>query len=594
MLIMNNGFVYCVTSETYAKRNIYKIGATRDINERIKAYNTHSPEKYDIIMLSKLLFDKFKTERFLKRTLETYHFRGEYYKCNINRIEDAFNSIPKKHFHDCIDKTDDDESDDEDVEFDQTFFAQTIFELAGDSFIYKRINDNCNKLYCFNGKYWTRNKIEMHRFISDQLYEHCMALIADVYSKSKKRKKLINQVHQIRYLQAKKNIVATYEEINVSDIDLDDKWWLLGFNNMVYDLQTHSFRDYQRDDYVSITTGYDWVEPTTEQIDKVNAIIKQIMPVEDERELYKILLSTALEGRCLEKFIIFNGQGGNGKGLMNDLLIAALGKYAFVGNNSILFECNKTGPNPEKANLHKKRFVVFREPPSKRKFENSVVKELTGSGQVSARSLNEKETEKTLHATIICECNKRPLFADEPTVGDLRRIIDIYFRTTFTDCKELVDEEKNIYLANIELKDKNFQLSHRTALLKILMESHKKHAENKFVITLPESIKKRTDEYIQLSCALLQWFREKYTATNDKKDILKISDIFSKFASSDYYNNLGKSEKQKINRKYLIEYFSSNVYTKTFFHERIKKNGVDYYNVMVGWDALPDNAEEQN
>jgi hypothetical protein len=37
---------------------------------------------------------------------------------------------------------------------------------------------------------------------------------------------------------------------------------------------------------------------------------------------------------------------------------------------AFLFENSKTGSNPEKSNLHKKRFVLFREPPEKKKFEN--------------------------------------------------------------------------------------------------------------------------------------------------------------------------------------------------------------------------------
>ena len=76
-------------------------------------------------------------------------------------------------------------------------------------------------------------------------------------------------------------------------------------------------------------------------------------------------MCTALEGRCLERFIIFNGSGGNGKGMINDILLMALGSYGLLGNNAILFECSKTGSNPEKANMDKKRVVIFREPPEK-------------------------------------------------------------------------------------------------------------------------------------------------------------------------------------------------------------------------------------
>ena len=76
------------------------------------------------------------------------------------------------------------------------------------------------------------------------------------------------------------------------------------------------------------------------------------------------------------------------------MMLLCLGNYGLLGNNAILFETSKTGTNPEKANIHKKRLVIFREPSEKMKFENSVIKELTGGGTFSARTHYEKEAEK--------------------------------------------------------------------------------------------------------------------------------------------------------------------------------------------------------
>lgn len=221
---------------------------------------------------------------------------------------------------------------------------------------------------------------------------------------------------------------------------------MFGFDNIVYDLEEGEFGNYKYDDYISTTTGYEWREPTEKELETVNNLIKQIMPNEEERNYI-------LDGRCLEKFIIFNGSGGNGKGMIDDMLLLALGNYGLIGNNAILFETNKSGSNPEKANIHKKRLVIFREPAEKNKFENSVVKELTGGGTFSARGHHESTTKKELNLTTMVECNKRPLFAEEPCRSEIRRIIDLYFRTTFTHDKRLVDEKNNIYLANPEYKE---------------------------------------------------------------------------------------------------------------------------------------------
>ena len=135
------------------------------------------------------------------------------------------------------------------------------------------------------------------------------------------------------------------------------------------------FRDYKPEDYITITTGYDYREPTQDEIDFINKLIIQIMPIEAERETFLDILATSIDGRCPEKFIVFNGGGGNGKGVIDDLTLKMTGNYGMLGNNNLLFENSKMGSNPEKANMHKKRFVVFREPPANKKFENSTVKE---------------------------------------------------------------------------------------------------------------------------------------------------------------------------------------------------------------------------
>ena len=182
----------------------------------------------------------------------------------------------------------------------------------------------------------------------------------------------------------------------------DTTWNLIGFHNKVYDLKTHAFRDYQYDDYIHLTTGYDYREPTQEEINTINTLICQIMPIENERKLLLELKSTSLEGKCLEHFIILNGCGGNGKSLLNDILLCALGSYSLICNNSILFEANRTGSNPEKANIHKKRLIIFREPSSKFRFNNGTIKELTGGGMFSARGHHESQTEKVLQKYDLC------------------------------------------------------------------------------------------------------------------------------------------------------------------------------------------------
>jgi hypothetical protein len=450
-------------------------------------------------------------------------------------------------------------------DLEQSDMCKYAHALAGKKFIYI-IDNDMYKLYCFNGKIWKKDDVIMMSFLSNELYEFLKMILIELYFEHYAFNKMKSQIKRLKTFNFKKDVIASYKEIGLrDDIKFDDKWNLFGFNNIVYDLENAEFREYCYDDYLSTTAGYEWREPTSSEINKINDILCQIMPMEVERKLYLQILCTALDGQCLEKFIIFNGCGGNGKGLINDLLLLALGNYAMIGNNAILFEKNKTGNNPEKANMHKKRLVIFREPSEKNKFENSVVMELTGGGKISVRGNYENNTEKELNLTMIIECNQKPLFAEEPKQADVRRIIDILFRSTFTDDKTVIDNDNHIYLSDIRYKTKQFQEKHKFALLKILMDEYNVYRNNDYVLHIPETIKKRTQLYLEMSCNIISWFKENYTYSSDKNDICKMKDLYSDFITSCYFINLSKIEKKKYNKSYFENYIKSEPFFKQYY-----------------------------
>ena len=151
----------------------------------------------------------------------------------------------------------------------------------------------------------------------------------------------------------KKVIKASEARMNNNDIKFDNNPDLLGFNYGVYDLINHEFRPYKYDDYMTMTCGYDYTDKIDEtKLQTINTLIEQIMPDPDIRKLYLQILSAGLTGRAIEKFVVFNGGGRNGKGLINEFMKLVLGDYALIyANVSILTEKDKTGANPEKAML---------------------------------------------------------------------------------------------------------------------------------------------------------------------------------------------------------------------------------------------------
>ncbi len=48
----------------------------------------------------------------------------------------------------------------------------------------------------------------------------------------------------------------------LKEVVVNDKWWLLGFNNKVLDLNEGCIRNYRRSDNITINTGFEWLEHT--------------------------------------------------------------------------------------------------------------------------------------------------------------------------------------------------------------------------------------------------------------------------------------------------------------------------------------------
>jgi len=464
------------------------------------------------------------------------------------------------------------------LELGQTDMCKFLKLIAGYKFVYKLIGGNYI-LYCYNGKYWQTDDVIFKKTVSNDLHDFLKTILIDVYWNSREFPQIKSKLDKLKSYNYKTELLKTYKEYGINDeITFDDNWHLLGFNNMVYDMELGEIRDYKYEDYISITTGYDWRDPTDEELQTMTRLIELVMPIEAEREAYLQILSTALSGKCLEKFIIFNGSGGNGKGMLNDILLLALGQYAMIGNNGILFEQSKTGSNPEKANLHKKRLVIFREPPEKNRFENSIIKELTGGGSISARGLYEGTCEKELNLTLIVECNKRPLFKEEPTEADARRIVDVLFRSSFVSDDKLLDNDKYIYKANTDYKTKTFQQKHKFALLKILMNTYQKYKHTNGVLVLPPSVIERSARYLELSCNIVQWFRDNYEEARPS-EYVSIKDAYELFISSDFISGLSRAERVKYNRKYFVEYIQSNIFFRKYYADRFN----DVRTVIKGW-----------
>jgi phage/plasmid-associated DNA primase len=403
---------------------------------------------------------------------------------------------------------------------------------------------------------------------------------------SKEIKELGNLITKLEKTTDKNNIVKEIGDM-ILDVEFEKKLNsnvnLFAFTNCVMDLNSMTTRPAKFDDYISWTCGYDYkeeIDPT--KLKDLTDLLKKILPDPKVLQLVLEILSCGFTGQAIEKFVVFNGGGGNGKGLLDEFVKLVFGEYCYIyAPVCLLTEKDKTGPNPEKVKLHNKRICIMKEPTENTKLKNDRVKEITGGGNISGRDLyaGKNDCEITLALLLIMECNKRPLFEEDPTDAEARRIIDVLFPNKFTDKKELINNT-TIFQSDVKYKTMEWKLEHRDAFVYLLFKAFKDLKKNNYELNIPDSVKERSQKYINESFTILKMFKDYYEPNDEPKDFIKISDVYSLISTCPSYINLTKAEKRKYNKTYFVDFFASHSDFNGIYYERKAINGKAERNIL--------------
>ncbi len=366
------------------------------------------------------------------------------------------------------------------------------------------------------------------------------------------------------------------------NIKFDNNPYLLAFENTIYDFKNKLFRAHQKNDYITMTTKYNWEQPTQDQMNLIRELIKKIFANEEVRRCYMSILYNGCIGVCPEKFIIANGGGRNGKGVLNDLMREALGDYGYKGHSSTLIDKLKPGANPELANMNKRRFAVFTEPDIKHPINVATMKELTGGGSINARLNHSNITDTVLHAIVVCETNEKPKLdgSDANSTALKKRLRDVLFESSFSaETEEEVDEANKIFKEDTYYKSIEFQTLYRCSLLKYIMEYE--GIDNLYT---PECVAKRSEQYLLGNDIIYETVID--NTVESKGDFVKVSDLYDIFKDSDCFVNMNKSDKRKYNLKYFKEKIQLHTKFKKYYKEKYQYDKTAVRNILLGFRLL--------
>lgn len=185
--------------------------------------------------------------------------------------------------------------------------------------------------------------------------------------------------------------------------------------------------------------------------------LQEIMPDQATREHMELFFGAILLGMTNdEKFAIFHGRGGNGKGVIMAMLAGALGSYAKVDAKpgallSDKHNSNEVGdkPDPTLSNLVGIRLLGLTETSQASQWSLGTIKRWTGSPNLNARAVYGKAvTTFPRRCNFIVDTNHIPKLDGEPDDGTIRRFLLYKFSQHFDGKKGNLDTNLKAVLAS--------------------------------------------------------------------------------------------------------------------------------------------------
>lgn len=307
---------------------------------------------------------------------------------------------------------------------------------------------------------------------------------------------------------------------------LDTNVNLIGFENGIYDLDLLEFRNGLPEDFVSFSTGINYIEYDDED-DYYNDVVtftEQVLPKPHIREYVLTLLSSFLSGKTHnEKFHIWTGSGGNGKSKLVELFENGFRDYCCKLPVTLLTQqrARAEAANPALVRTKGKRFACLQEPDKHEEIQVGLMKELTGGDKIIARGLHKDSVEFKPQFKMVMTCNDKPSMSGNDR-GTWRRVSVVEFISEFVDDPD----PNNPYQFKID-EDLNQKLNDWPEAFIYLLLSKYFPKYLKDGLREPTDIKKNTEDYQVETDMFIQFFNEKIVELdNCNGKGLKIDDIY--------------------------------------------------------------------
>lgn len=433
--------------------------------------------------------------------------------------------------------------------YDDTGNAERLRDLFGENI---RFNYTSNTWMYYDGKRWRNDDTGRMKILTDKVVENMKKeklFVADGIDQEDMEKYRYRHWKESRNHSKKVNMMKECEHLlPVINETFDNDFNLFNVQNGFVDLKAGELRDHEKKNHFTKISNVEYTDKA--DCPKWDEFLNDIFLGNQELVRYiQRAVGYSLSGHTSEQVLfVLYGNGRNGKSVFLDIINEIFGNYSTnIQPQAIMASKNQSDASPEIAKLDGARLVTTTEPNEGERFDEGLLKQLTGGDRVSARKLYENEFEFTPQFKLWMATNHKPYVRGRDE-GIWRRFVIIPF-------------DKQIPLHEI---DRDL-----TKKLKLELPAIMRWCVDGFLewqrigLSEPKIIKEQRDEYRTEMDSISAFIEE--CCETDYKFKIAASELFNAYDSWAKRNNQHKMTNVKFATEMLKKFERTTIKGKRYY-----------------------------
>lgn len=417
--------------------------------------------------------------------------------------------------------------------YDDTGNAERFTDIHGEILRYSYVRKSW---YFYNGKIWCTDQQGKIKNMADEVIEkmkHEKIYVADDTTEEEAMKLFRRHIKNTRNHSGKTNMIKESEHlVPIQPEAFDNDLHLFNVQNGYIDLKKGTLHEHDKDKYFTKISNVEYTDkadcPMWEEF------LQQIFDGDTELIDYmQRAVGYSLSGSTEEQMMfILHGNGRNGKSVFLDIVTELFGTYSTnIQPQAIMVKQQSSNANPDIAKLAGARLVTTTEPNDGNRFDEGLIKQLTGGDRVTARFLYEDEFEFTPQFKLWMATNHKP-FIRGTDDGIWRRMAIVPFSVQIPEHKV---DRKLTHKLRREI----------TAIMQWAVEGYLKWQQDG--LKEPIIIKQQRDEYRTEMDSIEAFIQE--CCTLDNKSSVQASALFQAYDDWSRTNNEYRMSSTKFGRE---------------------------------------------